>query len=333
MDKKSTAKNGKIRSIIVIVCIAISLLSLFIANSFFPLKYTFAYFVSAKNKPVQGEAFVQFIDVGYGDCTIVHLPDGKSLLIDCGDGAYTNNYKILSALNSCGINKIDYAICTSIHQEHSGGFADIINLKGVGSLFCPYAEEADISASYYNMRLAANKVGAEIIYNKYGVGAYGKDYFFVILSPTDWNSPLSEYVEMQKNPTKSNVRNASAVIWLSVYGTNFLFSGDGSYKIAKKICTDYGAISPYCPVGDNSVLLDECDVLIAGDHGHADSMFVPLYSLLTPNYVVVSVGDNARDCPDTETLAQIKGIGATALITQQIGNITFKITANGYSVN
>ena len=127
MSKKGNAKRskGRIAAIASAAVVAVAFAALIITNIFVPVKYLSAYLV-ARGERQQGVLTVTFLDVGYGDCTLCELPDGKVLLIDGGDGAYANTLSILRKLNSRGIDKIDYLFCSSVLGEYCGGLPEIL---------------------------------------------------------------------------------------------------------------------------------------------------------------------------------------------------------------
>lgn len=327
-------KARKIKKVITISSVSLLLIALFIINAFFPLKFAITYLVSKDHRAAVGEAFVRFLNVGYGDATIIQLPDGKSLLIDSGDGSYSNNFKIIKELNRCGIDKIDYTICTNINKEHCGGFAEILKNKDVEQAFFPYAPTGIKSQEAYDAQVAAKEQGANIVINEYGAGAIGENYFFTMLSPSSPNSPDSEYEEMRKNATDKNICDASAVVWVSIYNNSFLFLSDVSYTVLDKITNSYMLNgSSYRPDGKNAINLEDCAVIKVSDHAHKRGSDTAFYSLLTPKYAVISVGENSReDCPSAEVIGDLTGVGAQTFITQNYGDIAFKITAESISV-
>ena len=75
--KLTKARVAAIISSAVVIALFVSLV---ITNIFIPVKYITAYMVAAGQRQ-KGVLTVTFIDVGYGDCTLCELPDGKVLLI------------------------------------------------------------------------------------------------------------------------------------------------------------------------------------------------------------------------------------------------------------
>ena len=104
--KKRRLTKKQIISIAFSLFVAFSVIVLLILNAFIPVKYLSAYTVD-KDFNVKGQTRVSFLDVGFGDSTLIELPDGKVVLIDGGNGTYTNNIKLLKGLNKRGIDEID----------------------------------------------------------------------------------------------------------------------------------------------------------------------------------------------------------------------------------
>ena len=72
--------------------------------------------------PITGKLVIRFLDVGQGDCELLQLPEGQTILIDSGDrGAPT-----VSLLRSYGVRSIDLAIATHPHSDHIGEMRDVM---------------------------------------------------------------------------------------------------------------------------------------------------------------------------------------------------------------
>ena len=150
-------------------------------------------------------------------------------------------------------------------------------------------------------------------------------------STTSYKSSESEYEEMRKNPTDTNVCNTSAVVWINIYDTNFLFLSDVSSSVLKKIANSYLINqSGYCPMGEKFVNLEKCDVLKVSDHGHMRGANTQFHSLIKPDHAVICAGKNSReDCPSAKVIADLT-LNASVYITENYGDVTFKITNTNY---
>ena len=60
-----------------------------------------------------------------GDCTVIQLSDGKSMLID--SHASFNSTHILEYINSLGITHFDYVVITHYHGDHIGNISNLQN--------------------------------------------------------------------------------------------------------------------------------------------------------------------------------------------------------------
>ncbi|MDE7306313.1 MAG: MBL fold metallo-hydrolase [Clostridia bacterium] len=336
-QKKKKLSKGKIRAIIVAAVSCAVALALIITNFFVPVKYLASYFVLHNKGAAEGVMRVRFVDVGYGDCTIVELPDGKNMLIDCGDGRSVNQKRILKFLNQCDIDTIDYLVCTSVNNEHCGGFDEIIQYKKVKTIYMPYCLNTYVTDGYRDFVLAANSSNAEKKIIEYGAGEANEEYnyFFVFLSPSIHTNPEGEYANLNANPSSESARNsASAVMWLQYGDTGFLFTGDASVKVQTKICEELlitdGVVGDYKIDFHNS---DVAKIVKVANHGNANSACAPLYDFIKPEAAVISVGQNGNGCPSLEVISDAaKYAGDKLYRTDERGTVTFEVTRDGYAV-
>ncbi|MFC2140255.1 DNA internalization-related competence protein ComEC/Rec2 [Candidatus Auribacterota bacterium] len=70
-----------------------------------------------------------FFDVGNGEAALIHFPQGKNILIDCGSSSYDNigRWIILPYLRGEGINNIDIVILTHFHRDHVNGLFALLD--------------------------------------------------------------------------------------------------------------------------------------------------------------------------------------------------------------
>jgi competence protein ComEC len=64
-----------------------------------------------------------FIDVGWGNATLILTPSGQTMLIDTGDRETASN--VVSVLQRVGVKQIDYLLITHYHSDHNGAVPQI----------------------------------------------------------------------------------------------------------------------------------------------------------------------------------------------------------------
>ncbi len=334
-NKRKKLSKTALTAIIFSSLAALAVAVLLIVNAFIPVKYLSAYTVRA-DKNINGQLRVTFIDVGFGDSTLIELPDGKVALIDGGDGGYSNQLKLIKTLNAHGIDYIDYLVCSSVKKEHCGGLAELIKLKGVGTAFIPYCKNERITQEYraFVIELRGKNIPQKIA--SVGEGFAGNGYFFTFLSPSNYLNPLSEYELMNATPDKENIDNASAVCWLECFGKKFAFCSDVRSGALERVIADYNTNKQlggkYCPFNGNGVVLEGCDVVTVAAHGGEKNAYAPWYKLLQPKHAVVSVGVNYGGYPSAMALSNPTGVGAKLQLTSEGGNISFFVTEQGLIV-
>ncbi len=333
---KRTAKGrrlskGAVTAIISIASAAVVICTLLIVNIFYPLKYITAFLVSGSRSP-EGELNVHILDVGQADCAIVELPDGKTMLIDGGDGSYKNTLRILTELGRLDIDTIDYLICTSVSDEHCGGLAEIIKYKTVGTIYYPYCNNRYITDGFRTFCSAAESSGAELVISEYGVGAEsGDDFFFCFLSPSNHLSPLSEYADLNSDPTQENIDNASAVLWIEYAGAGIFWAGDARTDVLELIADVYvqGLEEDYFSFNGHTIDFSRCALYKVAAHGSENSRCTTLTDILMPGISVISVGaDNAEGCPAASVMTDLAAWGDIYL-TQYAGSVNIRISADG----
>ena len=323
---RSTGK-GRLAAIISVAAAALAICALLIANIFFPLKYFTAYLVSG-SRSAEGELGMHVLDVGQADCAIVCLPDGRSMLIDGGDGTYVNTLKILTELNRLDIDFLDYVVCTSVKDEHCGGLADILGVKDAGVIFAPYCTNRYITESFSRFYAAAESSGAEMRVAEYGEGDICGEAFFTFLSPAVHTAPGGAYEQLNSDPTDEAIDAASAVLWLEHEGCGIFYAGDAPSSVLERIVGEYtiasGAGGAFNFHG-HVIELEDCKVYKAAGHGGEEYRSAVLTDLLSPDISVISVGElNAEGCPSAGTLADLAAHG-NIYMTAYRGDVTIRI--------
>lgn len=310
--------------------------ALLITNIFIPVKYLTAYFVRPSSTE-EGELRVTYLDVGFGDSALIELPDGKIMMIDGGDGSYPHELSVIKYLNYRGVDTIDFLICTSVKSEHCGGLAEIVKYKNVKKAFIPYCENSRVTDGFYAFISALNDKKTDYEYAAIGKGYANEesDLFFTFLSPTDKDSPMSEYAGLNTNPNAENTEKASVVTWLQYGKTAFAFTSDARRQTLKSITESYNLSKtlnqPFCKTGNFSVKLEECDVATVPAHGGEPNTYAPWYDLIKPECAVLSVGKSFANYPSLKSLSDVCAY-VQPLYTQEKGNIIIKASTESFSV-
>ncbi len=331
MKRKRKLPRGLLISVITAALVCISAVSVLIANIFIPVKYLSAYINFTADERTEGNLRIRFINVGYGDSTFIEFPDGKTALIDAGNGSRANTLKILKLLNRSKIQKIDYLICSSVRSERCGGLAEIVKYKQIGKIFMPYCVVTNINEGYRKFHKQAEKAksdGVEVEFCEYGAGVFLSEYQLCFLAPSPHTKPEGEYAQMNKNPTYENVCNASALIYLRCGGAEFLFCGDVGESVYERLTESYYLNGEF-DMGGVKININNIDVVKIGNHGAANAAYAPFYDIISPKTAILSVGENARGYPELEAIATVQNKVSDKLYrTDKDGTVTV-ILENG----
>lgn len=250
-----------------------------------------------------GEMKVHFIDVGQGDATFIQTPNGKTILIDAGERDMGN--KVISYIQSLGVNTIDVLIATHPHADHIGGLPEVINNFSIGQVYMPKVTHT--TKTYEDLLLAIQNKGLKINTAKAGVVLdVDPDIEAVMLAPNG-----EEY---------SKLNDYSAILKI-VYGeSSFIITGDAEDTSEKKM------------VGGGLNL--KADVLRVSHHGSSSSTIQEFLSAVDPKYAVISVGrDNKYGHPHEEVITRLSNAGIDIYRTDIHGNIVISTKGNEYNIN
>lgn len=275
---------------------------------------------------------VTFTDVGEGDCIYISLPDGKNLLIDCGEKTEENLRAVRKAIKLSGRVDIDYLVLTHADSDHTGGAEDVINEFPVKNAFVPSVLFKNSFPSFAKAEAALVKCGATINVSAEYRTVKSENFFFTFLSPEPAGFGDSAYADFNATATPGeNARNGiSAVIYLEVFGVRFLFTGDAGVGSEKKILANYVA-GTYDLAAKTKVNLNAVDFLKVAHHGSDDASSAEFLKVLQPRNAVISCGLNYYGHPSTETLKRIIEANENAAIfrTDVCGSVRVSVLKSG----
>lgn len=247
----------------------------------------------------EGEMFVDFVDVGQGDCTLIRTADAV-ILVDAGEAGTADT--VVSYLKEKGIKNIDCCIATHPHSDHIGALYRIFEEFSVDTVLLPdIPDELIPTTSTYEKFLD----GLENVKNIIPAGA-GDNFDFGSLN-LDILGPVKEYDDLNQMSLVSKV---------SFGNTSVMLTGDAETPaetdMLKKRNVDYSA-----------------DILKVGHHGSKTSTSEKWLKAVHPQFAVVSCGlDNDYGHPHKNIVNRLEDFGVEYYRTDLEGHILFKSDGN-----
>lgn len=238
--------------------------------------------------------WVEYVDVGQGDCAIVQC-DGHYMMID--GGPVKASSVVYTILKNKGINNIDLMIATHPDADHIGGLSGALNYAKAGIVLSPVKSHS--TKTFASLDKYVKKQGLDFTMPYYG------DTYELGSADVEILGPIYDNVE-------SN--NLSIIVNVTYGDISFLFMGDAEEEEESDVIRRYKDL--------------ECDVLKVGHHGSKSSTSNTLLKAVNPKYAVISVGsDNSYGHPTQEVLDKLSKCNAEIYRTDLHGDIT--ITSDG----
>lgn len=240
-----------------------------------------------------GTMRVHFLDVGQGDCILIQLPNGQTMLVDAGKNESAST--ITDYLQALKVTRLDYLIGTHPHEDHIGSLDQVIEKFAAGEIFMPKVTAN--TKTFRELLEAIDKKGLQVTTAKAGVDILEEEGLSVkVLAPLG-----SNYEELN---------NYSAVIKITYREISFLLTGDAETASEKEIINSGGNL--------------KADVLKVGHHGSSSSTSLDFLNRVKPEYAVISLGaDNEYHHPHQATLNKLEKAGVNILRTDKRGTIVF----------
>jgi len=210
-------------------------------------------------RPVTGRLVVYFLDVGQGDCEVVRLPSGETILIDSGDSG-TPTVEMLKRL---GVSEIDLIIATHPHQDHIGEMRDVMRAFKVKEVWDPGFKYS--TRTYLNMlqEIDAQNIKFENP-RRDQKRAFG-DVTLEVLNPGP--AFISE--------DRDDANDGSIVVRLTYGNKRFLFTGDAEEAAWRQMIE----------VNKNGL---RADLLKAAHHGSSNGTTDYVLDAVRPEIVTIS---------------------------------------------
>ncbi len=252
---------------------------------------------------VDGKMYVDFIDVGQGDCTLLRTSEAV-ILVDAGEVGEAEN--VIDYLKEKDVTRIDCCIATHPHSDHIGSLAVVFNEFEVDTVILPDIDEKNepTTRTYENFILALDNV-------KNIVPVLGSETFEFGDLKVDIFGPLKQYEDLN---------DMSVVSTVSYGSTSVMLTGDA------EIITESDMLD--VPGVDYSAQL-----LKVGHHGSRTSTSVEWLEAVDPDYAVISCGTgNDYGHPHKETLEKFDDYGIKYYRTDLSSDITFESDGKNFNL-
>lgn len=245
-----------------------------------------------------------FLDVGQGDSIFIEAPNKVQVLIDAG-----RNEKVLKELDKIlpiWDRHINLLVISHGDLDHIGGFFDVIEsyevekvLRADTEIDSKYAIELLEQIKNLEIEIQKIKMGDKIVLDQ-----TNEIYF-----ETYW-PPLRQGFAGQapRDPLLEDSNENSLVLELIHRNNEFLFAGDAT------IGTELEILKLFPEKIDS-------DVLKVGHHGSKTSTSKLFLEKVTPEFSILSYGENSYGHPHSEVLETLRELGGIVLHTKKQGTI------------
>lgn len=234
---------------------------------------------------------VTYIDVGQGDSILIKIED-CDILIDAGVANCGST--VSSYLKNQGVDDIELMINTHPDADHCGGLTTVLNNFVVEKVWGSHLTKT--TAAYKNFSSAVSKEGLKVVTPAVGeVFCYGEMTLTVLY-----------------NGMGTSDSNDSSIVVMVEYGeASFIFTGDISSDIERKLVSEYGSGL-------------ECDVIKVAHHGSRYSSCKEFLNACSSSYGVICVGaGNSYGHPTSQALSRLSSAGITVYRTDLCGHVVF----------
>lgn len=262
-----------------------------LAASFFPKHYT----------------MISFPDVGQGDCTLIELASGQTVLID-GGGTNDNRFDIgrrvvAPFLWDRGIRRLDLVVLSHPDADHMNGLLYLIRNFPVGEAWVHGSDADHLGFWKFTEVISEKHVPLRMVSARDAPVVLG-DARLRVLHPAEGFSPKAR-------KTGAAVNSLSLVIRMEEGGRAFLFTGDIEQDAEKYLAGKHNDL--------------KCDVLKVPHHGSKSSSSEEFLAQTSPRLAVVTVGkSNPYRHPADEVIERYERTGADICRTDRDGAVMIR---------
>lgn len=257
-----------------------------------------------------GEITLRFLNVGEGDSTLIRTSSGKNILIDAGTKEMGRK-RVLPAVIEDG-GKLELIIASHHDADHIGGIPEVVKGKdgiaGTEDDIIPSIGILDRGGleSISTTALSDYLISASphIFTMRTGESFQIDEIKFTILYQN------GEYLDGTTADIKDGNENALGIsLLISIGEVKYLSSGDIPGPNFPN------QFEPYDIEYHIGEIAGPVDILHVSHHGSANSTSKAFLDLITPEYAIISVGDNSYGHPADIVLKNLSEAGSKIYLT------------------
>nr|MCR4661622.1 MBL fold metallo-hydrolase [Clostridia bacterium] len=314
----------------------------------------------------QGDLAVRYLDVGQGDGILIELPDGKEMLIDCGQTKKSLSYEQIKA-NYLDIyiedGIIEYLVVTHSDSDHVSYMDKIFDEYQVSNVYMPYILATPTNASLQTQIAALDqeKVGLFKDKDTINTAVYAKFFIAALSEPnctihinadTDENTtdnvinaddntykitficPTFAFYENTDLKDAHAINAVSPVMILEYNSKKLVFTGDcNAYwnnkgELKENEGNEWFMVRRIKTLyGDSGI---DCDVLKVAHHGAGEASSNEFLNVISCEYAVISCAlENSHNHPRQAALDRMKEHNMIVYRTDLNGTIVCVINKDG----
>ena len=226
-------------------------------------------------KNIPKDLYINFIDVGQGDSTLITTQFNKKILIDGGGSEFGSTFDVgektlLPYLLKKKIHKLDYVIISHFDSDHVGGILTILEELNVKQVLIP--KQVEYSENYNKFLNIIKKRNIKVkIVGEGNTINIDKDTYLDILWPEE------------KQITDNVLNNNSLIVRLCYKNFKMLFTGDIEEIAEQKLLQKYEKTEKLT-----------ADILKVAHHGSKSSSIAEFLEKVNPRIALIGVGKNNK---------------------------------------
>ena len=296
-----------------------------------------------------GELTMHVINVGQGDCILICFPDGKDMVIDCGNKSSGYNYNSTKEYLDTYVtdNQLDYLMVTHGDEDHVEFLDNIIDAYQVDNIYMPNIKAEPTNAEKLAQVNALEKEKLDmftdndtlssVMYAEFFIAALTEPNCNIVLnigtftiSGEGWK--IDFFCLTQEQWDNEHLNNAhqknmvSPIGILQCNGKRIVLTGDSNEEnepLAMQAMKDFYNVDKL-----------DCDVLKVGHHGSESSSTVGFLDFITCESAIISCDaqGNTFYHPRYNTLVRFINRDMNVYRTDLHGNIVIKITSTNLTI-